>query len=148
MNSVKLNSIISRACEQLLHASVQNEPTWNALLPKLKRAGLCETVSFEQWAKFQWRRHPVNLNREELVADADSLSTAVNVIAENLHRLLARELSSSSLLVLAKLDARLLDIALTQLWLNQLTGDQVARLILHDGIQLELDSALRDALAI
>lgn len=146
MNSTKLDSIISHACLQLLQASLQSEQTWNTLLPKLKRAGLCESVTFEPWAKFQWHRHPVNLKREDLIASADSLNAAVKVIVENLHRLLAREISSSSVLALAKLEARLLDRALSQLWLNQLTGEQVARLILHDAIQHELDRALGDAL--
>ena len=136
--------IISRACLQLLQESVHDEETWNVLITKLKRAGLCETVTFDQWAKFQWTRHPVNLNRLELVADPSKQEEAVAVISENLNRLFVREVSKTSLLVMSRLDSKMLDRALTDLWLNHLTGDGVAKLILHDTIKPGIDQAIKD----
>lgn len=146
MKSNKLHMIISRACLQLLQESVHDEETWNVLITKLKRAGLCETVTFDQWAKFQWTRHPVNLSRVQVASDPLKLQGAVAVISENLHRLFVREVSETSLLILNRLDAKILDRALTDLWLNHLTGDGVAKLILRDAIKPGIDQALKEVL--
>lgn len=142
MNKTKLRARIATATKQLIELSVLSEESWAQLVDRLRRAGLTDTVTFEQWAKFQWTRHPVNTKRADLINCATLQETAVAVVSDNLQRLFERELSETSLLILHSLDARLLDTAIAKLRTSELTGTRVANLILQDAIQADLDQKI------
>ena len=142
MTQMKLHAIVKTATKQLLEQALQDEEIWKKLSAKLRRTGLSETVTFEQWAKFKWSRHPVDLDRAALLSCSEKQAKAIYVVSENLSTLLAREMSESSLFILESLNAEWIDRALSELWLNQLTADAVARLILRTAIQKDVDAAV------
>ncbi len=145
MESINLNAIITDACTNLLQAKINDVTEWQTLMSKLSRNGLSDRVTFHRWSKFQWHRHPVNLNRVQLLENSQLLDAAIEVISDNLLALLKRDLPPTAVVVLSsKFDASMLDLALSELWLNQLTGQRIAQLILQQAIKADLNQLISD----
>lgn len=140
MHSINLKAIVADACAKLLKANINQDKKWQQLTNKLSRNGLSDTVKFQPWSKFHWHRHPLTLNRVQLLENSQLLDTAIEVISENLMTLLKRDLPDTAHLVLCnKLDASILDLALSELWLNHLTGKRIAQLIIYQAIKQDLE---------
>jgi hypothetical protein len=128
-------ALVKQLVTEALGLSLLNADAFNGFASHLRRLELATLVVPVRWSKFPYVRHPLALDREQLLADHDQREQVIKVVADNLYHLLLRDLRPALVPVLNGLTAEMLVECVSTLWINKLTAPVVSEMILLRAIK-------------
>lgn len=130
-----INQLVLAALNPLLDEATLDAPSNKSLFALFQKLDLLTTVTYVQWSKFPYHRNTLRFDQETL-RDRPSRDMVASVVAENIVMLLVREMTKDSEAQLfLKLNSASLKHCLGSLYLNEFTGDRVAREIVSQAVE-------------
>ena len=133
-----LLSLVSRRLDELFVDSWLNAGIYGELRRALYKLDLLVVVTYDQWSKWPYKRTPVRFTTDALYDDRER-SRIVGIVAEQIVALMLRDLSENSELVLLHLKKEHLLSALNRFFVNELTGDAVAKQMLEAAVDQSME---------
>ncbi len=133
-----LLSLVSRRLDELFIDSWLNAGIYGELRRSLSKLDLLVVVTHDPWSKWPFKRTPVRFTTDALY-DAVERARIVNIVAEQIVALMLRDLSEGSARVILLLDKQHLLSALNRFYVNELTGDAVAKLMLETAVNQSME---------
>lgn len=130
--------VVLASLDPLLDEAALDTQKNKSLFALFLRLDLLTTVTFVPWSRFPYHRNTLRFDLNTL-REEGARRTVASVVAENIVMLLARESSrESEALLLLRLDSAHLKHCLGRFYINEFTGDAVAREL----ISLSVEAAL------
>jgi hypothetical protein len=133
-----LLSLVSQRLDELFIDSWVDAGIYGELRRSLYKLDLLVVVTYVQWSKWPYIRTPVSFTTDALY-DAVERAKIVNIVAEQIVALMLRDLSESSAPVLLHLEKQHLLSALKRFYVNELTGDAVAKHMLETAVNQSME---------
>ncbi len=133
-----LLSLVSKRLDELFIDTWVDAGVYGELRRSLYKLDLLVVVTYDQWSKWPFKRTPVRFTTDALY-DSVERSKIVSIVAEQIVALLLRELSESSAPVLLLLEKQQLLSALKRFYVNELTGDAVAKQMLETALNQSME---------
>lgn len=128
-------ALVKQLVTEALGLSLLNADAFDGFASHLQRLSLSTLVIPVRWSKFPFVRQPLALNRAQLLADTVLREQVIEVVSDNLHHLLLRDLKEAHVPVLTTLTTSMLVRCVSELWINELTAPVVSDMILLDAIK-------------
>jgi hypothetical protein len=130
--------VISKRLDELLIEANLDASLFGKLRRAFHKLDMLVVISYDQWSKWPWKRTPVAFSSD--LGEPAQRRRIIDLVAPQIVDLMLRELSENSEKVLMLLGKEALLAALQRFYINEFTGDAVARLQL----QMAIEAAMRD----
>lgn len=131
-------SIVSRRLDELFIDSWLDAGIYGELRRSLSKLDLLVVVTHDPWSKWPFKRTPVRFTTDALYDDVER-ARIVAIVAEQIVDLMLRELSEGSARVLLHMEKQHLLSALNRFYVNELTGDAVAKHMLQAAVNQSME---------
>ncbi len=130
--------VVSKRLDELLVDANLDAFLFGELRRSFQKLDMLVVVSYDPWSKWPWKRTPVSFHSD--LYERTQRQRITDLVAPQIVDLMLREMSENSQKVLFHLRKENLLAALNRFYINQFTGDAVARLIL----QMAVDSVMEE----
>ncbi|PZM83331.1 MAG: hypothetical protein DKT66_09230 [Candidatus Melainabacteria bacterium] len=130
--------VVSKRLDELLLDANFDASLFGELRKAFHKLDMLVVVSYDSWSKWPWKRTPVSFHSD--LYERAQRQRITDLVAPQIVDLMLREMSENSQKVLFHLRKDNLLAALNRFYINEFTGDAVARLIL----QLAVDSVMEE----
>lgn len=128
--------VVSKRLDELLIEANLDASRFGELRRAFHKLDMLVVVTYEQWSKWPWKRTPVSFSSD--LGDHAQRRRIIDLVAPQIVDLMLREMSENSEKVLVLLSKEALFEALKRFYVNEFTGNAVARLQL----QMAVDAAM------
>jgi hypothetical protein len=130
--------VVSKRLDELLVDANLDAFLFGELRRSFQKLDMLVVVSYDPWSKWPWKRTPVSFDSD--LYERTQRQRITDLVAPQIVDLMLREMSENSQKVLFHLRKENLLAALNRFYINEFTGDAVARLIL----QMAVDSVMEE----
>lgn len=125
--------VVSKRLDELLLDANLDASMFGLLRRAFSKLDMLVVVSYDPWSKWPWKRTPVAFTCD--LSDTAQRQRIIDIVAPQIVDLMLREISLDSQKVLILLSKEALLEALQRLYVNEFTGDAVARLSLQMAVE-------------
>ncbi len=125
--------VVSKRLDELLLDANLDASMFGRLRRAFLKLDMLVVVSYDPWSKWPWKRTPVAFTSD--LSDTAQRRRIIDIVAPQIVDLMLREISINSQKVLILLSKDALLEALQRFYVNEFSGDAVARLSLQMAVE-------------